>query len=288
MSLKDYYGFDLTDLDVTTPEQAERLRRYYRDSKNAVMPEYEFWLRHRPDVAKRRILFNMMCRSPEARQYMLPSLMGWIAYYVLTGYEEGVVYQIVNAQKVGAPRELILDAFAVAQMFGELSRMGPIVSDPVIDLLGGYAAPTPRQTFPDGWTHDPAAFVAGIDRSSPALLPGEGDRIEAWYRRYAGEVPAFVRHLRASGPSLLKAHRVRFETALKVAPKQVMPYVLIHLNLLFGAGDGIRDAFLLGRGFGMTREQLMDGIGRMVSYGGAAAVSLAVEAAGDVFGSYGE
>ena len=53
--LTDYYGMDLRNLEVTTPEQAQGLRDYYRGAKNAVMPEYEFWMRHRPDVAKRRI-----------------------------------------------------------------------------------------------------------------------------------------------------------------------------------------------------------------------------------------
>jgi hypothetical protein len=287
VSLSDYYGMDLRDLDVTTPEQAEGLRRYYRDAKDTVMPEYEFWLEHRPDVAKRRILFNMMCRSEEARRFMLPSLMGWIAYYTLTGYADGIVYQIANAQKVGAPRALIVDAFAVAQLFGDLERMGSIQASGADAYLADYRDPEPRPIFPDGWAHDPAAFRSGLDFSTPELSAAEGDMLRAWYRACLSEVPPWVERMLASAPSLLKAYRNRFEHALEVAPRQVMPYLLIHLNLLLGLRAGVREAFLLGRGFGMTREQLMDGIGRMVSYGGMAAVSIAVEVADDVFASYG-
>ena len=229
----------------------------------------------------------MMCRSAEARDFMLPSLMGWMAYYALVGYGPGARYQIVNAQRVGAPRQLVIDAFAVAQLFAAPEQLSSTLSLDVADELDVYTDPEPRQLFPEGWVHNSAAFSSGLDFSSTHLSGSKSDSLRHWYEAILGEVPGYVDRMLVSCPDLLKSYRRRFETALQVAPKQVMPYMMIHLNLLFGRRESVREAFLLGRGFGMTREQLMDGIGRMVSYGGMTAVSMAAEVAGDVFQSYG-
>jgi alkylhydroperoxidase/carboxymuconolactone decarboxylase family protein YurZ len=286
MGLDNYYGIDLRDLDTTTPAQADGLRRYYRDAKDTVMPEYEFWLEHRPDVAKRRILFVMMCRSEEAREFMLPSLTGWIAYYLLTDYPEGVVYQIANASKVGASKELVLDACAVAQLYADLHGLSVALTPEVTAALQGYQEIPRAQIFPTGWARDEPALRSGLDFSSPEMTHDEGRMLERWWQDAIGEVPDYVERMLVSCPDLLKAQRRRWETATRVAPLQVLPYLMIHLGLLLGHVESLREAFMLARWSGMTRDQLMDGVGRMVSYGGMSAVSTAVEVAGDVFDSY--
>ncbi len=48
-----------------------------------------------------------------------------------------------------------------------------------------------------------------------------------------------------------------------------------------GFKDGIREAVLLGKSFGMTRPQLTDAI-CWAYYGGMDAISIAEEAAGDI------
>ena len=68
-------------------------------------------------------------------------------------------------------------------------------------------------------------------------------------------------------------------------PKQAVPYMWLQYNVARACGEGIRESALLGRGFGMTKAQIVEAIGWGMSYGGPSAVSIAVDAAGDVLDS---
>jgi hypothetical protein len=62
----------------------------------------------------------------------------------------------------------------------------------------------------------------------------------------------------------------------------MLPYLQLHWNVARGFRDGIREAALMGRGFGMTDEQLTDAVIWGMLYGGPAAVSVATEATSDI------
>src|SRR5262249_48908506 len=138
-------------------------------------------------------------------------------------------------------------------------------------------------TWPAHWNVDAAAFSSGIDFSSIDLLPNELELIEGWYEETCGEVPRWVGFLAEHRPQLLKVYRNRFEHSVREAmPKQMFPFLQLHFNTLRGFQEGIREAVLMGRGFGMTRDDLLDAILWAWVYGGPAAISIVEEAAGDV------
>jgi hypothetical protein len=151
------------------------------------------------------------------------------------------------------------------------------------EYLRTYVDPDPLGAWPEGWDVDPDAFASGLDFSNPDLQPGELELLSDWYRNVSGEVPSFVPFLGKHRPHVLKAYRHRFEYAIKDAmPKQMMPYLQLHWNVARGNGPGIREAVLMGRGFGMTDEQLNDAIVWAMLYGGSASVSVAADATEDI------
>jgi hypothetical protein len=77
----------------------------------------------------------------------------------------------------------------------------------------------------------------------------------------------------------LKAYRGRLESALQGAlPKQMFPYLQLHLNTVRGFAPGIREAALIGRAFGMRPAEVLHAVGRASNIdGGSAAVSVAAD-----------
>ena len=47
-------GLDISNPDVTTPEEVARFRAFYARVKGGSLPAHEFWLEFRPDVLKRQ------------------------------------------------------------------------------------------------------------------------------------------------------------------------------------------------------------------------------------------
>jgi hypothetical protein len=111
--------------------------------------------------------------------------------------------------------------------------------------------------------------------------------MKQWYLRVEGEVPDYVAFFAANGGRLLKAYRHRFETALRILPKQIMPYVMLHIDIMRGNRDGIREGVLLARGFGMTKPQTLEAIAWGMFYGGVESGSIVDEVASDILDQWG-
>lgn len=164
-------------------------------------------------------------------------------------------------------------------------HMGPRGMETVAEALEDYEWTMPDEParFPDGWAHDPNAFRSGLDFSTREMAPAEAESLRAWYTRTLGEVPQYVAYLLKYRPEALKAFRARYETAIATLPKQVMPYTMLHWNVIRGFGDGIRENILLARGFGMTKAQTLRAIYSALVSAGVETVSLVDRVAGPVF-----
>lgn len=281
MTLMDR-GLDLSRPTVTTDEEIEAFRAAYRESKGYSLPAFEFWLPVRPDIVKRHRLQVRQTPGPASLEVPAANVLVFLHYYAVIGYEDGILYEARLAQHSGASREEVLDTLAVAFI-----HAGPMGMRYVASALADYdyepppSAPHRPRAYPDGWENDPTAFSSGLDFDVPELLPGEADLVRDWYVANLGEVPAYVEFLARHRPNLLKAYRSRFETAIGTGlPKQMMPYFMLHLNVVRGWPEGIREAALLARGFGMTREQVVDAVAWAMFYGGPDSITIAERAVG--------
>lgn len=278
----EHDGLDISNPDVTTPEEIAQFRRYYEETKKERMPAHEFWIEFRPDVLKRqrgRVRQNAVAGEVSRP---LPYILGYVHLYTILGFEDGIRYEIYLSQSAGATRAEVLDTLALAYL-----HSGPLgiryVASGSAEILRTYKDPPPSDRYPKGWAFDKKAFDSGMDWSRPDATPEDMDLLRAWYVKNLGEVPRHVTFMAEHQPSLLKAYRNRFEHAVRDAlPKQMVPYMLLQYNVARSHADGIREAALLGRGFGMTKAQLVEAIGWGMSYGGPNAVDVAARAVGGI------
>jgi hypothetical protein len=154
----------------------------------------------------------------------------------------------------------------------------------VANAMDGYEWIEPKtpMVFPPNWEPDPAAFDSGLDYTRMELSAEELGSLREWYLRWAGEVPDYVDFLAANAPRVLKINRSRFETCLKVLPKQFLPHTLLQWNATRGYGPGIRENLLLARGFGITKDQVLKALVTGIENGGIETMSVVSQAAGDV------
>ena len=103
------------DPDITTQEEIDTFRAFYKRTKGYSLPAFEFWLDLRPDVLKRyRANYRREVSSAEERLRPIPHVLAMLHYYVIVGYGDGVLYELKLAQSEGAARGECLDAMAFA------------------------------------------------------------------------------------------------------------------------------------------------------------------------------
>ena len=109
--------------------------------------------------------------------------------------------------------------------------------------------------------------------------------LDKWYAETIGYTPRSVQFLTKQNPRFMKAHRAKFEAALKTGglPKQIVPYILIHYNMNRGFREGIREAALLGKAWGMRKDHAIASITLGTGYmAGIDGLYIVDEAIGDL------
>jgi hypothetical protein len=280
-------GLDLTRPEEISEEEKQRFKQTFLSFGGRPHLGLNFWLDNRIDILKRyRIWSGTINQRTDGDRIMYnPNGYGFVYLYGMTGYAAGVKYIIHMEQQQGFTKEQVHEGIAAAFIW-----LGPRGMETVAQGLSDYEwiEPKGRPAFPDNWKADPDAFKSGLDFSTPDLSDTELERIKEWYLRVEGEIPPYVGFLTAHGRRLLKAYRQRFENTLKVLPKQIMPYLMLHIDVMRGNRDGIREGVLLARGFGMTKAQTLEAISWGMFYGGVESGSITDEAASDILDGWKE
>jgi hypothetical protein len=279
-------GLDLDTRDGMTAKEMAAFRAAYENTHGQVLDAYEFWLEHNPRVVKSHRIQARYTADAEGLALPLHGTLGFLHLYTVLAYNPGIAYEVHHSRSLGASKAAVLQTLEIAfihcgprgigtarQASGQLLTQWP---DAELDM-----APV----FPVGWQRDPEAFQIGIDLAQPEMSAAELSAVREWYRRTAGEVPAHVEFLAAGRPGLLKAHLDRMMRAMAgPLPKQMYPFLLLQMFVAQGNPAGIREAALLGRGLGLTTAQLFEAAAWGSMYGGMASLSVARQAAGEVFG----
>jgi hypothetical protein len=274
-------GLNYDDMDKTTEAEIAAYRDFFVRIKGYSLPAHEFLLEFRPDSLKRYRHWAHMIPSDDEANRPLAHVMANLHYYAVTGYNDGILYEIRLSQFSGATKAEILDLLAVAALHGH-PRGTQSVSDSSAEYLRTYKDSPKDGRWPPGWAFDRHAFDTGVDFSTSEATKQDIEKILDWYQTTIGEVPGYVRMLARLRPNMLKAYRNRYEHAIRDAlPKQMLPFALLHWSTMRGFRDGIRENVLLARRLGMTRGQVTDAMFWGI-YGGPEALSLAEDAAGDI------
>lgn len=281
-------GLDLTRPEEISEAEKEAFSQTFLAFGGRPHIGLNFWVDNdeRIDILKRyRIWVGTINNRPapgETPTYN-PNGYGFVYLYGMTGFDAGVRYIVTMEQRQGFSKEMILEGVAAAFIW-----LGPRGMECVAKGLEDYDWPAPAKpaVFPANWQPDPDAFKSGLDFSTTDLSDAELESLKQWYLRVEGELPGYLPLLAAHGGRLLKAYRNRFETALRILPKQVMPYVMLHIDVMRGHREGIREGVLLARGFGMTKAQTVEAIAWGMFYGGVETGSIVDEVAGDILDSW--
>jgi hypothetical protein len=177
--------------------------------------------------------------------------------------------------------ELVMFAQLHAGMRG-LQLVYNSVSRLLVDLPD-VAAPAP---FPKGWAPDPEAFKAGLDLSVRELTPHDTERITTWYESTIGYVPNSAKFAMSHHPEFYKWHRARWEVIFQTLPKQTAPYVMLRQHMLTGNTDALREAVLLGKAWGISREWTVHGLMVSAFYTGFEALYAVHTATADILADW--
>jgi hypothetical protein len=273
-------GLDLARPDLTTVQEVETWRQHDRDYRGYPMPTYDLLIElGRPDAVK-RWFSEIPSFYTKTGGFFSPLL--FVHLYAITGFLEGTIYEIDNAESQGHSKADVAECMALAFLHAPSGHGFFGMRDAISSRMHAYRERETSVTYPDGWEPDPDFFRSGLDFSSTDCSPEEVQLLKEWYERVAGEVPGWVQFLGEYKPELMKTYRNRLENTLRVLPKQMMPWLLLSWETHRGFEVGIREAVLLCRGFGVTKPQAIDAIGWGMLYGGHGAMSNVYAAAGDV------
>lgn len=287
-------GLDLTNVNQTTDREkaefwADRMIR--RSGKLAYpLTAYAFLLENRPDMLKYHMRQMQFLHAVPANGEIAMSVttLTMLHWYACNRVPGGVLHEVMACQESGASKAQVNEIFGLAFMHSGPSGFHEVYKQ-AFDYMNSYRESTNSLVWPKGWEPDPAAFHSGIDFDNPEFTAAEQQLLEDWYVRTIGHVPESIALLMKFNPSFVKQHRGKFEGALATGalPKQIVPYILIHYNMNRGFRDGIREATLLGKAWGLTRDHVINALTLGTGYmAGMDAMYIVKEAIGDLLESW--
>jgi len=247
---------------------------------------------HRPDYARffyeglrtfRTRLEQTGTESSNPVQLTVTSFQH-LPMYILYGWETGIYNEFRHLQSRGLSRAQLLELVIFAQLQAGMRGL-QLVCNAVGKYLPDWRDGPGEVPLPEGWAADPDAFKAGLDLSQRGLTRSDRDNLEAWFHDTIGYVPESVQFAMTYHPEFYKWHRARWEVIFQKLPKQTAPYVMIRQHMLTGNQKALREAVLLGKAWGITREWLVHGFVVTGYYTGFEALSLAHEAVDDILQS---
>lgn len=289
-------GLDLADVEETTPEEIKDFLAANLEKRHGRLAypvsAYSFLLNNRPDMLKYHMRQMQFLHAVPANGELSMSItcMTMLHWYACNRVVEGVAHEVRGSLDHGATKAAVNEILALAFMHSGPSGFGAVYEG-AADYMVTYQDPAAEKlaVWPEGWAPDPEAFRTGLDFSMPDMPDAERDLLFGWYEETVGYVPRSIRMLAKYNPRFIKAHRAKFEGALKTGalPKQLVPYILIHYNMNRGWGEGIREATLLGKAWGMTRDQVIHALTLGTGYmAGLDGLTIADEAVGDLLESW--
>jgi hypothetical protein len=264
-------GLNLNEVDETTNTEVDA---YLAAMRRTHAPLYEMsanalWLDNRPDFAKlhRRgaRIFGRVDGVLDPVRGPLTGL-GLLFDYIVMGWEDGILNQIDSLKFRKVSKAQILEIVMAAQIWGGMKSLQCVYRAANVYLREYQDSPDPA-VFPAGWAADTEAFRSGLDSSTLEFTPSDRERLFDWYQRTIGEVPRSVEFAAKHNSSFLKAYRMKWENAFRGAlPKQMMPIVMLRNSTMYGRRDGIREAALLGKSWGVGKDWIVYQVTHLAYY----------------------
>ncbi|MBO0893933.1 MAG: hypothetical protein J2O39_06125 [Acidimicrobiales bacterium] len=249
-------GLDLTNLDATSREEVDANLAHvwswrgplYELYANSLMLDYGA-----PAFVKFHRMGSDLFGRPSRTNIILLSSQN-IHSYMMSGWETGILNEFITLRRNGMSKEQVMELVLFSQLYAGMRGLGHVYRA-VGDLLPAFAPPDEGVLeFPAGWEPDPPAFRAGLDFSIREMTPDDRQNLREWYERTIGYLPDSIRFGLEYHPDFVKANRGKWEVAIRTLPKQLAPYLMLRHHMITGSVEGLREAALLARAWGVTRE----------------------------------
>ncbi|HEX5140900.1 MAG TPA: hypothetical protein VFX19_08145 [Dehalococcoidia bacterium] len=259
-------GLDLSKIGEITPEEVDanltavwRWRGpLYEMYANSLMLDYA------PDFAKLHRWASDMYGRPEVVNVITLSTQN-IHTYMMTGWETGILNEFHTLRRNGVTKAQLMELVMFTQLYAGMRGLGHVYHA-VGNLLPVWEDPKDPAPWPEGWAADPEAFKSGLDLTTRQMTPEDVSNLTAWYEKTIGYLPDSIAFGLKHHPEFVKVHRAKWETALRTVPKQVAPYMMLRHNTITGSREGLREAALLGKAWGITPEWIVKGITNTAFY----------------------
>ena len=201
--------------------------------------------------------------------------------YILYGWETGIYNEFRHLQSRGLSKAQLMELVMFAQIQAGIRGLQHTYNA-VGKYLPDWRDGNGEVPLPKGWAPEPDAFKTGIDLTTRDLSTEDRKKVVDWYESTIGYVPNSVAFAMKYHPEFYKWYRARWEVIFQKLPKQTAPYVMIRQQMLAGNADALREAVLLGKAWGITKEWIAQGIAITGWYCGFEALSKAHEAVADI------
>jgi hypothetical protein len=234
-------GLDLTRIGEITPEEinANLISVWgwrgplYEMYANSLMLDYA------PDFAKLHRWASDMYGRPEVPNIIMLSLN-----------------EFHTLRRNGMTRAQLMEAVMFTQLTAGMRGLGHVYHA-IGNLLPIWGETEHEAPFPEGWTPDPDAFKCGLDLTTRHMTDVDVANLTAWYEKTIGFLPDSIQWGLKHHPEFIKVHRAKWETSLKTLPKQVAPYMMLRHHMITGNKEGLREAALLGKAWGMSAQSMI-------------------------------
>jgi hypothetical protein len=250
-------------------------------------------LEHRPDYARafydtipsfRNRLRETGEEDSDAVELIAESLQH-LPMYILYGWETGIYNEFRHLRFRGLSKAQLMELVMFAQLQAGMRGL-QLVYNSVSRFLVDLPDPEGPAVFPRGWAPEPTAFQSGLDLSTREFTPQDRESVTKWYEQLIGYVPSSVEFAMTYHPEFYKWHRARWEVIFQTLPKQTAPYVMLRQHMLTGNPDALREAVLLGKAWGITREWTVHGLMVSALYTGFEALNIVHAAVGDILAAW--
>jgi hypothetical protein len=253
-------GLDLADLDRITNEEIDSyLMNSWRDRgslyvmyANSLMADYA------PMTAKLHKMGSGIFGSPSHINILLMSSQNMHSYMML-GWETGILNEFIVFRRNGVSKEQVMELVMFSQLYAGMRGLGHVYRA-VGDFLPAWAPPDVASEFPAGWAADPDAFRSGLDLSTREMTAEDRRNLTGWYEQTIGYVPDSILFGLKYHPEFTKVNRAKWEVAIHTLPKQLAPYLMLRHNMITQSVEGLREAALLGKAWGVTKEYTIHAI----------------------------
>jgi hypothetical protein len=264
-------GWMATGIDFTTEafsqQDRDKLLGWYQTEHGledlSLVSYMSFLMDYLPGPYK-RMRQHAQATMVESDGVSLP-LLAYVLFaihaYTAINFPKGVLYEIMTAHSMGAPKQLVLDVLGHAYL-----SAGPRGMDAVAELsepyLREWVEPTGKTIdWPEGWGPDEDAFRAGIDYSTPDLTDAEILKLSEWYQRMHGVVPRHVELFGRLQPRAYKLQRIRYEKSVgAVMPAQLAPLLMLYLATMQNEPAIMRQSVHQARALGCRRHHVLQTI----------------------------